>query len=126
MVGIWSLFVIGPIILASHILELTVPIELQLLLSFPISFLNYRNHSHSNPFPLPTTMKLWLRKLFYRWSLFDKLLFYLQIPHYLSMNSVRTNGPTLCPFVWLPYAPESVEKLSESYVTFVCKQMPVS
>ncbi len=32
---------------------------------------------------------------------------------YLSINSVRTNGLTLCPFVWLPYAPESVEKLSQ-------------
>ncbi len=30
--------------------------------------------------------------------------------HYLSINSVKTNGPTLCPFVWLPYAPESVER----------------
>ena len=23
---------------------------------------------------------------------------------------VRTNGPTLCPFVWLPFAPESFEE----------------
>ena len=29
-------------------------------------------------------------------------------------------GPTLCPIVWLPYAPESVEKsLQESRVVFV-------
>ena len=30
--------------------------------------------------------------------------------NYLSINSVRTNGPTLCPNVLLPYAPEYVEK----------------
>ncbi len=24
-------------------------------------------------------------------------------------NSVRTNGPTICPLVWLPYVPKSVE-----------------
>ncbi len=30
--------------------------------------------------------------------------------NYLSINSVMTNGPTLHPLVWLPYAPESVEK----------------
>ena len=30
--------------------------------------------------------------------------------NYLSISSVRTNGLTLCPLVWLPYAPESVEK----------------
>ncbi len=29
---------------------------------------------------------------------------------YLSINSVRTNGPTLCPIIWLPYAPEYVKK----------------
>ncbi len=29
---------------------------------------------------------------------------------YLTINSVRTNGPTLCLLVWIPYAPESVEK----------------
>ena len=44
-------------------------------------------------------------------------------PHdkkYLSINSVRTNAPTLCPLVWLPYVHESVEKtLSESHVAFV-------
>ena len=51
----------------------------------------------------------------------------LQDTHYLSINSVRTNGPTLCPIVWLPYTPESVEKyLQESHVAFVCKQMPKS
>ncbi len=31
---------------------------------------------------------------------------------YLSINCVRTNGPTLCPIVWLPYAPEYVDKTS--------------
>ncbi len=31
---------------------------------------------------------------------------------YLSINFVRTNGPTLCPIVWLPYAPEYVDKTS--------------
>ncbi len=33
-----------------------------------------------------------------------------QEPDYLSINSVRTNGPTLSPNVWLPYAPKYVEK----------------
>ncbi len=35
-----------------------------------------------------------------------------QYTHYLFISSVRTNGPTLCPNVWLPYAPEYVEKTS--------------
>ncbi len=30
--------------------------------------------------------------------------------NYLSVYSVRTNGPTLCPKLWPPYVPESVEK----------------
>ncbi len=30
--------------------------------------------------------------------------------HYLSINSVRTNGPIVCPIVWLPYAPKYVDK----------------
>ncbi len=34
--------------------------------------------------------------------------------NYLSVSSVRTNGLTLCPLVWLPYAPESVEKAGTS------------
>ena len=34
------------------------------------------------------------------------------------MLRLRTNGPTLCPLVWLPYIPESVEK------TLVYKQKP--
>ncbi len=29
----------------------------------------------------------------------------------LSINRVRTNGPPVCPKVWLPYTPDSVEKL---------------
>ena len=31
-------------------------------------------------------------------------------PTYCCIYSVRTNGPTLCPWLWLPYVPESVEK----------------
>ncbi len=34
--------------------------------------------------------------------------------HYLSINSVRTNGPTLCPNVWLPYAPEYLDQCQGS------------
>ncbi len=34
----------------------------------------------------------------------------MQLSDYLSINSVRTIGLTLCPNVWLPYAPEYVEK----------------
>ncbi len=30
--------------------------------------------------------------------------------HYCRIYSVRTNGPTLCPWLWLPYIPEPVEK----------------
>ncbi len=33
--------------------------------------------------------------------------------NYLSINPVRTNGPTLCPIVWLPYAPKYVDKFSQ-------------
>ncbi len=35
------------------------------------------------------------------------------ITGYLSINCVRTNGSTLCPIVWLPYAPEYVDKTSQ-------------
>ncbi len=30
--------------------------------------------------------------------------------HYCRMYSVRTNGQTLCPWLWLPYVPKSIEK----------------
>ncbi len=29
--------------------------------------------------------------------------------YYLCINSVKTNGPTLCPIIWLPYAPNLLE-----------------
>ncbi len=29
---------------------------------------------------------------------------------YCRIYSVRTNGPTLCPWLWLPYVPEPVVK----------------
>ncbi len=45
--------------------------------------------------------------------------------NYMSIKSVRTNGPTLCPIVWLPYAPEYVDKyLLERHVALFCIQMP--
>ncbi len=37
------------------------------------------------------------------------VLLFLVGLYYLSINSARTNGLTLCPLVWLPYVPESVE-----------------
>ncbi len=42
---------------------------------------------------------------------------------YLSINCVRTNGPTLCPIVWLPYAPEYVDKTPQrgTWLRFVYK-----
>ncbi len=43
----------------------------------------------------------------------SKPCFGMTATSYLSINSVRSNGPTLCPYVWPPYVPESVEKLSE-------------
>ena len=46
----------------------------------------------------------------YLFLLPNKCLSYIPIKNYLSINSVRTNGPTLCPIVLLPYAPEYVEK----------------
>ncbi len=39
--------------------------------------------------------------------------------NYCRIYSVRTNGPTLCPSLWLPYVPESVEKPG-----LFCIQMP--
>ncbi len=45
--------------------------------------------------------------------------------NYLSINCVRTNGPTLCPIVWLPYAPEYVDKTSQRGTWLcLCMQMP--
>ena len=45
--------------------------------------------------------------------------------NYLSINSVRTNGLTLCTIVWLPYAPEYVDKpLRERHMALLCIQMP--
>ena len=34
---------------------------------------------------------------------------------YMSINSVRTNGPTLCPIVWLPYGPNMLKNLLERH-----------
>ena len=33
----------------------------------------------------------------------------MEVSDYLSINTVRTNVPTLCHLVWLPYIPDSVE-----------------
>ncbi len=42
-------------------------------------------------------------------------------------SKVNESGPTLCPLVWLPYVPESLEKsLEEIHEAFVYKQMPKS
>ncbi len=47
------------------------------------------------------------------------------IGDYLFINCVRTNGPTLCPIVWLPYAPEYVDKTSQRGTWLcLCMQMP--
>ncbi len=43
---------------------------------------------------------------FYHWKSHQEVNRY----HYCLIYSVRTNGPTLCPWLWLPYVPESVEK----------------
>ena len=45
---------------------------------------------------------------------------------YLSLNSLSTNGQTLCPLVWLPHTPKSVEKLSarDTCMAFVYNQLP--
>ncbi len=36
----------------------------------------------------------------------------------MSINSVRTNCPTLCPIVWLSYAPEYITKPHASLIGF--------
>ncbi len=38
----------------------------------------------------------------------NKDCLYQGMADYLSINCVRTNRPTLCPIVWLPYAPKYV------------------
>ena len=56
------------------------------------------------------------------------LSFYIQNPKlagFLNPKPIKqwTNGPTLCPIVWLPYAPEYVDKTSQrgTWLCFVYK-----